>query len=223
MRTLILAAVVILLAMSLSAKHVSSTQQKVFLGRTDITPAFHTHSTHHITSSPGISIVQGMNNTHFDFQSNGGDERHVWVKPDGSVHAIYSGFADDKIGRGTFYVYSQDFGETFSMPARVETKAAEFPGLDVTPDGRAVIVSHKGSDPRSLYFQIDFQKGMGFFLGTDSPDDPPNYALPRVVVPSDEMAVFSAYSRLGTNSIWNAFNFTSNTFLHEQHQEMFQA
>ncbi len=221
MRTLrMLLAALFVPAIFLFASDLLTTQEQVYLGETNIRPAFNTAS-QHIHSSPGISIVQGMDNTHFDFQSNGGDERHLWVKPDGSVHAVYSGYADDKIGRGTFYVYSSDFGETFSMPARVETKAAEFPALDVTPDGRAVILSHKASDPRSLFFQIDFQKGMGFFLSTDIPDDPPNYALPRVVVPSDSIAVFSAYSRLGTNSVWNAFNYKTSTFLHAQHQEMF--
>jgi N-acetylneuraminic acid mutarotase len=221
MRPLLMLALCLVMSVALFANDFSTAKQHIFLGSQTITPSFNTQSKHQLNSSPGISIVQGMDNTHFDFQSNGGDERHVWVKPDGSVHAVYSGHTPNKNERNSFYVYSTDFGERFSAPARVETKPAEFPALDVTPDGRAVIVSHKASDPRSLYFQIDFQKGMGFFLPTDIPDDPPNYALARVAVTSDEMAVFSAYSRLGTNSIWNAFNFKSNTFLHKQHKEIF--
>lgn len=171
--------------------------------------------------SPGISIVQGHNNTGFDFQSNGGDERRLCVLPDGSVHAVYSGHSPDKNERYTYYVFSDDFGSTFTEPKQVETRPAEFPTLGVTPDGRAVVVSHKAKDPRCLYFQIDYQKGMGFFLPTNIPDDPPNYALPRVAVPSDSIAVFSAFSRLAINSVWNSFNFKTNAFTHEQNQEMF--
>lgn len=173
--------------------------------------------------SPGLSIVQGQDNTHWDYQSNGGDERHVWVKPDGSVHAIYSGqtINNAKPARNSFYVYSEDFGKTFSLPVKVEIKPAEFPAMDIAPDGRPIVISHNAKDPRRLYLNIDFQKGMGFFIGADVPDDPPNYALARVAVPSDSIAVLTAYSRLGINSVWNAYNFKSGTFLHEQNQLAF--
>ena len=222
MRTSIFIVNILFLPILVGAKNFSTTNQGLYLGSTPNSSVFsHPTTIQSIKASPGISIVQDMDNTNFDFQSNGGDERHLWVLPDGAVHAVYSGFANDKVGRSTFYVFSQDFGTSFTAPVRVEVKAAEFPALGVTPDGRAIVVSHKASDPRSLYFQIDFQKGIGYFLGTDIPDDPPNYALARVAVPSDSMAVFSAYSRLGINSVWNAYNYKSNTFLYEQNQELF--
>ena len=171
--------------------------------------------------SPGLSIVHDYDTVYWDYQSNGGDERHLWVMPDGSVHAIYSGRTKDAFGRGTFYVYSEDFGETFTGPIRVEKKSAEFPAMDVTPDGRAVVVSHKASDPRQLYFNIDFQKGMGFFMENDLPDDPPNYGLARVAAPSDSIAVYMGASPLGKECIWNSFNFKTEQCLYESNQILF--
>jgi hypothetical protein len=167
--------------------------------------------------SPGTPIVQDEK-TIRDYQTNGGDERHLWVLPDGTVHAVYYGRTLGSLGRGSFYVYSSNNGVTFSEPTRVELMTADFPSMDVTSDGRAVIASHTGKDPRRIHINVDSSPGAGNFTQFNAPDKPINCIWPRIAVASDTNFVFwGSEAQLGWpddlyENSWNTINHFAGTF-----------
>lgn len=176
--------------------------------------------------SPGVSIIQGEQ-TIWDWQSNGGDERHLWVMPNGAVHAVYYGRTLTGLSRGSFYVFSSDNGQTFTGPVRVESMTADYPSMDVTTDGRAVIASHTGEDPRRIHINIDSSPGTGDFSQFDAPDTPVNCIWPHIAVVSDSNIVFwgseGQYEwpdKLYENS-WNTFNPVTVTFGFDKNQIVF--
>ena len=173
-----------------------------------------------LNGSPGVSIVQGEKNTNWDCQSYGGDERHLWVLPDGSVHAVYygnTGTITDASGNGlhSFYCYSPDSGRTFTKPVCVEAEVANFPAMAVTPDGRALIASSRGKSPVGIAINVDSSRGSGKFTLFKIPDNPKYGVYPRLSVVSESLAVFIGLSMKTKENIWNVFNFKTNTFLHD--------
>jgi len=174
--------------------------------------------------SPGVSIVQGEKNTNWDCQTNGGDERHLWVLPDGSVHAVYSGNTSTISVAGTtaysdalrsYYAYSQDSGRTFTKPVAVEADLASFPAMAVTQDGRALVASSRGKSPYGISIHADSSCGSGKFTLFKIPEIPKYGVYPQLSVVSESLAVFIGLSLKTKENIWNVFNFKTKTFLHE--------
>ncbi|RPI00287.1 MAG: hypothetical protein EHM72_09645, partial [Calditrichaeota bacterium] len=170
--------------------------------------------------SPGQSIL-GDQVTYRDYHSNGGDERRLWVFPDGTAHAIY--FArtksNDNNTNCTYYVYSKDFGESFTNPKRVESISTHFPSLAVTPNGRAVIASHTFVGNKiKVHIAVDTGAGAGDFQEFIPPDNPQDYGCPFVRAPLDSHIIFWAKSHINLEPRWNAFNPKDGTFLFDEHQ-----
>ncbi|RPH94882.1 MAG: T9SS C-terminal target domain-containing protein [Calditrichaeota bacterium] len=186
--------------------------------------------TDNVSQSPGVSIVQGVTYPNKDYQSNGGDERHLWVLPDGTVHAVYFGndWRQTKlIGLGSFYAFSSDNGKTFTRPVRVESVLANFPSMDITSDGRAVIVSQEWLDEDEYsgftLINVDSSAGAGHFAQVDAPELPFECIWPRIAVPSDTHFVFwgsdywENWSERYENS-WNTYNPVTKTFAFPENQ-----
>ncbi len=173
----------------------------------------------------GVSIVQGEKNAYWDYQSWGSDDRHLWVTPEGHVHAVYYGCTGSKgeqDQRNSFYVFSPDWGMTLNIPVRVEDIDAEFPAMDVLPDGRAVISSHNGrGHPYEMYINVDSAAGAGNFSRYKAPIVPSNYGNTLVAAVSDSMVVLSGVSVEGNEHVMNIFNVNTKTFLHEKNQIVF--
>ncbi|MBD3341873.1 MAG: T9SS type A sorting domain-containing protein [Candidatus Lokiarchaeota archaeon] len=169
--------------------------------------------------SPGISIVQGQENARYDISSNGGDERRLWVLQDGSAHAVYFG-STTEIGRRSFYTYSPDCGPPLFLPIQVESEYSQFPSMDILPDGRPVITSHKKEPLFGVHINIMCCGGSAF-KQYDAPAIPVKAVLPRIAVASDSIVVLFASSAAGDENVWNAFNINSETFLHKQNKVAF--
>jgi hypothetical protein len=170
--------------------------------------------------SPGVSIVQGEKNTNWDYQTNGADERHLWVLPDGTVHAVYWGNTGTITGASgealrSYYAYSPDSGRTFIKPVAVEAEIANCPAMAVTPDGRVLVASSRGKSPYGISIHADSSRGSGKFTLFKTPEIPKNGVYPQLSVVSESLAVFIGMSLKTKENIWNVFNFKTNTFLHE--------
>jgi hypothetical protein len=192
----------------------------ILLGGTQVQPQIPQHIRKNLNGSPGVSIVQGEKNTNWDCQSYGGDERHLWVLPDGSVHAVYygnTGTITDASGNGlhSFYCYSSDSGRTFTKPVSVEAEVANDPAMAITPDGRALIASSRGKSPTGISINADSSCGAGKFTLFKIPEIPIYGVHPRLSVVSESLAVFIGLSMKTKENIWNVFNFKTNTFLHD--------
>lgn len=173
----------------------------------------------------GVSIVQGEKNAYWDYQSWGSDDRHLWVTPEGHVHAVYYGCTGSKgeqDQRNSFYVFSPDWGMTLNKPVCVEDIDAEFPAMDVLPDGRAVISSHNGrGHPFEMFINVDSTAGAGNFSRYKAPIVPSNYGNTLVAALSDSLVVLSGASVAGNEHVMNIFNVNTKTFLHEENQIIF--
>jgi len=192
----------------------------ILLGGTQVQPQILQHIRKNLNGSPGVSIVQGEKNTNWDWQSYGGDERHLWVLPDGSVHAVYNGntgmitvASGDSLR--SYYSYSPDSGRTFIKPVAVQAETAHNPAMAITPDGRALIASSKAKSPVGIWISADSSCGSGKFTLFKIPEIPKYGVYPRLSVVSESLAVFIGLSMKTKENIWNVFNFKTNTFLHD--------
>lgn len=179
-----------------------------------------------VSSSPGVSVVGGLANTYYDFQTNGGDEHRVHVLPDGSVHVVYMGgtnrAAIGDASRGSFYAFSDDFGETFTNLGRVEFERAGFPSLGVTSEGYALIVSHTGAVLGTSLF-VDALPGLGIFTSYDAPRAPIECIWPRAAVSTNNRVIFYGSSG-GTDvpgNTWNALDLGTSSFAFSENQPLF--
>jgi hypothetical protein len=156
-----------------------------------------------------VSVVQGAGNSIYDFQTNGGDERHLWVLPDGTVHAVYVGSKNREAphqNRRSYYAYSSDYGESFINLGNVENQTSEYPSMDITSDGRAIIASN-AINPRATRLYMNASAGSGKFKKVEFVSDPHQCIAPRLAVPSDSLYVFFGFSRIkDQENTWNTFN-----------------
>jgi len=180
-----------------------------------------------ISKSPGVSVVGDAANSFYDWQTNGGDERHVRVLPDGKVHVVYMGASDRAApggpSRGSYYAYSEDNGATFLNLGRVESIRAGYPSLDVMSDGRAVVASHTQPAGGVLGTQVsvDALPGFAIFSAFDAPRAPAECIWPRAVVsPSDRVVFYGSSQTTGGNS-WNSVDPATGTFASTSNQQVF--
>lgn len=180
-----------------------------------------------ISQSPGISVVGTSGNSFYDYQTNGGDERHVRVLPDGKVHVVYMGSTDRAApggsSRGTYYAYSEDNGATFLNLGRVESIRAGYPALDVTSDGRAVIAAHSQPTGGVLGTQIsvDALPGFAIFSAFDAPRTPAECIWPRMVVGTNDQVIFYGSAQTTGGNTWNSVDPLSGNFTFTSNQVVF--
>lgn len=180
-----------------------------------------------ISKSPGVSVVGDAGNSFYDWQTNGGDERHVRVMPDGKVHVVYMGAADRAAPggstRGSYYAYSEDNGTSFLNLGRVETIRAGYPSLDVASDGRVVVASHTQPGGLALGTQIsiDALPGLAIFSAFDAPRTPAECIWPRMIVaPGDRIVFYGSAQTTGGNT-WNSVDPATGNFTFPNNEVVF--
>jgi parallel beta-helix repeat protein len=191
----------------------SKFKQKHFGGQKDLQhkhqPDSNINLTKKLSQSPGVSVVQGAGNSIYDFQSNGGDCRHLWILPDGTVHAVYLGSENRESPhqtRRSYYAYSTDNGVSFTNLGSVESQTSEYPSMDITSDGRAVIASCTLS-PYATRLYYDVSPGAGQFTKVDVSNTPYQCIGTHLAVPSDSLFVFFGFSPSHSEeNTWNNYN-----------------
>ncbi|MBN1543651.1 T9SS type A sorting domain-containing protein [candidate division KSB1 bacterium] len=173
-----------------------------------------------VSVSPGISIAGDRSATYDDWQSNGGDEKRLWLMPDGTVHASFQGDTDESGagatgGRGTYYAYSDDSGASWTYIGRVQPRRSGYHGMDVTSDGRAVVAAHTiptGSTIGPAVY-VDALAGFGIFTEYNSPRGANDWTWPQVSVPTDDYVFYTGYSGVdGDTDMWNWCNPNTSEF-----------
>ncbi len=211
--------VIILLLVAVAGLATEQTQPRWVHGMAE------THHPRRLEATTTVSIVQGDETAFWDYQSWGSDDRHLWVTPEGHVHAVYFGCAGSKgewAKRNSFYVFSDDNGTTLKEPVRVEDIDAEFPAMDILPDGRAVVASHNGrGHDFELFLSVDSAAGAGNFTRYPAPVTPSNYGKPVVAVLSDSLIVLGGNSVAGGEHVMNVFNVNTKEYLHAENQVIF--
>ena len=180
-----------------------------------------------ISQSPGVSIVGDPTTIYYDWQSNGGDEKHLMIFPDGSGHVAYMGDADPSgagtsAQRGSYYSYSDDYGATWTYIGRVEPRRAGYHSLDANSMGSAVVASHSapaGSILGPSIF-VDALAGFGIFTEFTHPRSGREFTWPMVVSPTDDYVYYTGFE--DADGVWNMWNWCNpNTGAFGTPQDMF--
>ncbi|MEP7146961.1 MAG: hypothetical protein ABI792_08115, partial [bacterium] len=163
------------------------------------------------TSSGTVLFSPTGVHTIYDLQSNAVPQT-IWQDPlvPSNVHAVYmQSFQPGSTDRYTIYLFSENFGATWTNLGSVPTFVSGFPSIDGFTNGSAVIANHNRSSSTPIRTKIYFDLGAGFgiFQQLDPGSAPAVDVLwPKLVCTPDNKISFVAAQNPGvpyTNSLIN--------------------